>query len=166
MDIRSALLGVSAAVAGAGVSLVAVAWATGSVGWLLADLPGADNDLLRELSLAAFGAVFVVVAAVGASVARTRAAREVPTVAAASAGALAVLSFLAAVIGAGRYAAQAAATALAPVVDDPALLNAPGGDGRLIIGVALALAVAALAVPLTARSRQPAAPTGKVPADR
>lgn len=156
MRTQTAVMGVSAVIAVAGAATMAVAWAVGSVGWLLADLPDADNDLLREITLAAIGSAFVILGLVGAVVGRlARATGQTSSGAVVAAGVLAVGSLLVAVAGAGLFAAHAAALAVSPVLDEAELLNVPGSDGRVVLLVALVLGVAALGVLLGA-SRSPA----------
>lgn len=56
------------------------------------------------------------------------------------------VSFAVSVIGAARITSRDVADLLTPVLDDPGQLNAPSGDGWLIVVIGLALAVVALVV--------------------
>ncbi|NYD87861.1 hypothetical protein [Cellulomonas oligotrophica] len=157
MRTRTAVMGVVAVAVVAGVATLSVAWAVGAVGWTLVELPGADNDILRELTLAALGAAFLGLGVVGVVVgASARGARPVPGAAVGAAWALAAASLLLAVGGAGIVAARSAADQLSPVLATPDLLDPPAADGRVVVLVAVGLAVAALGVPLVASRRGPA----------
>lgn len=164
MRTRAAVTGVSAVIAVTGIAVMAVAWAVGNVSWLFADLPEADNDIVRELTLAAIGAVFVVAGLIGAGVGRAaRATGRVSAGALAAAGLLAASCLLVAVVGASRVAAQSAAAAVTPALDGADLLNVPSGDGRVVLLVALVLGATAVSS-LLAGSRTAAAVEGQEPA--
>lgn len=155
MRTRTAVMGVSGAIVVAGAATLAVAWAIGSVGWLLADLPDAHNSILGELTLAGIGIVFVVIGMAGAGLGRAAPpTRRASSGAVVVAGVLAVGSLLVAVAGAGQVAAQSAAAAVAPALEETDLLNLPGGDGRVTLLVAVVLGAAALGISL-AGSRTP-----------
>lgn len=141
---------VSAVTAATGVAVLAIAQSIGSVGWMLADVPGAANNVLREAALGSFGAGFVIVA-VGAAVARRHGVKR-------RAGVVAVLLCVAALflalVGAGRFAAHSAASVLRPVLVDAAALNTSGGsNGVAMLAVALSMAGAALVVLRVGRTR-------------
>ncbi|GEA89753.1 hypothetical protein [Cellulomonas cellasea] len=154
MPTRTLTLVVSAVVGCAGVAVLAVAWATGGIAWLLADVPGAANDVVPGLVLGLAGAGFLAVALLGAALvvalADTAASSTIPHGAALVAVGLSVASLGAAVVGSSRWAARSASDVLAPVVPD---LDAPAGGGRAGVLVGLALAVAAYAVLTTAGRR-------------
>ncbi|WP_421733433.1 hypothetical protein [Cellulomonas sp.] len=140
---------VSAVTAATGAALLAVAWSIGSVGWMLADVPGAANSVLGEAALALFGAGFVIVAVVGAAARRRGVQRRAGVVAVL----LCVTAMLLAVVGAGRFAAHSAASVLRPVLVDAGSLNTSGSNGVAMLAVALSLAAAALIVLRVGRTR-------------
>lgn len=138
MRMRTAATTISGVIVVTGVAIMAVAWAVGSVGWLLADLPDADNNILRELTLAGIGILFVAVGLVGVGVGRAmHPTRLVSSAAMVAAGLFTVGSFLVAVVGAGQVAARSAAVAVAPALEEAELLNLPSGDGWVVLLVAL-----------------------------
>ena len=141
---RSGVLAVCAVTGATGVALVAIAWVTSAIGWLLVELPDAANDVVPELALALVGAVFLGLAVVGSVVPRARGAlsrtRLVTALVAGSA------SYFVSVAGAGRFASRAVADVLSPVLDTPEMLRIPESDGRLMVLVGLALAVTSLVV--------------------
>ena len=165
MDVRSSVVRVSVVIAIAGAAVLAIAWTTGSVEWLLADVPGVDNDVLREFGLGVLGVAFLVVAVVGLVVSRTvgndGAGPRASTGATALSMVLCIVGLLFAVVGAGQFAAQSAAQTLAPALARAEDLHIPGGDGRVVVLVGLALAIASLLV--VARSRSTASSVAAVP---
>lgn len=167
MNLREAVVGISALTATTGVALLGIAVTSGSVAWLLAELPGAQNSIVPELVLAGLGCAFLVLALLGLVVgaARSRAADRAVrprTAAVVTGGVLAVLALVVAVQGAATSTSQAVAVQVASVGPDHALLGelgAPVVDGRALVLVALVLAVAAFAVLLVPRPA-PAGPAG------
>lgn len=147
--LRADAVVVSAVTAATGVALLAVAWSIGSVGWMLADVPGAENSVLREAVPALFGAGFVGVAVVGVVLWRrgTRSGAGVVAVL------LCVTAMLLALVGAGRFAAHSAASVLRPVLVDAESLNTSGSNGVAMLAVALCMAGAALVVLRVGRTR-------------
>lgn len=156
-----------------GLAVVAVAWAMQTLGWLLVEIgSGEANNVVPALGLMLLGAAFVGLALVGAVVPRARAAavpRRPATAPRTRSGSfvgtvvplgegvavptrlvtallISALSFATSVIGAARITSRDVADLLTPVVDDPGQLNAPSGDGWLIVVIGLVLAVAALVV--------------------
>lgn len=141
--LRSEAVVVGSLTAAAGVALFAVAWSIGSVGWMLADVPGAANNMLRQAVPALFGAGFLAVARVGIGL-RRPGTRGWPGVVAVLVSATALLL---AMIGAGRFAGHSAAAVLRPVLVDATSLNTEGGsNGVVIMAVALGLAAASVLV--------------------
>lgn len=171
--LRTDVLAVCALTAATGIAVGAVAWTMSALGWLLVEIgTGEGNSVLPVLGLMLLGAVFVGLALVGAVVPRaegapvprrpataprTRSGSFVGTVVPlgesvavprrlVTALVISALSFATSVIGAARITSRDVADVLTPVLDDPAQLNAPSGDGWLIVAIGLALAVVALVV--------------------
>lgn len=170
---RTDVLAVCSLTAATGVAVGAVAWTMSTLGWLLVEYgSGGANSILPVLGLMLLGAVFVGLALVGALVPRSggaavprrpghaprsRSGSFIGTVVPSGEG-LAVprrlvtallissMSFATSVIGAARVTSRDVADLLAPVLDDPGQLNAPSGDGWLIVLIGLALAAVALVV--------------------
>ncbi|WP_421741782.1 hypothetical protein [Cellulomonas sp.] len=147
--LRADAVVVSGVSAAAGIALLAVAWSIGSVGWMLADVPGAENSVLREALLALFGAGFLAVAVVG-MVSWRRGSRGRSSIVAVG---LSAAALLLAVVGAGRFAAHSAASVLRPVLVDADMLNISGSNGVVMLIVALGMASAALVVLSVGRTR-------------
>ena len=142
---RSPLVVVATIVLMTGVTLAASAWVLGSIGWLLADVPGADNDIVPELLLTGVGGVLVFLGAAGVAAGlATRGRESVSTGRGAAAVVAALVSLVVAVGGAAAVASRAVADILAPVLERPQDLYRPGYDGWAVIAVACGLAVLGL----------------------
>lgn len=171
--LRTDVLAVSALTGATGIAVAAVAWTMSTLGWLLVELGSGDaNSIVPVLGLMLLGAVFVGLALVGAVVPRaegsavprrpmtahrTRSGSFAGTVVThgevvavpkrlVTALLISSVSFAVSVIGAARITSRDVADLLTPVLDDPGQLNAPSGDGWLIVAIGLALAVVALVV--------------------
>lgn len=142
--VRSDVLVVGVVPVVTGVAVLAVAFATSVIGWLLVELPGAANDITRSLTLMLLGWAFVALAVVGVTVVGRRPpASSRRTMAALLVG---LASLGVAVLGAGRFASWTVAEVLRPVLGADAYLRVPEGDSGVIVLVGLALAVASLLV--------------------
>ncbi|WP_456785856.1 hypothetical protein [Cellulomonas sp. P5_C5] len=141
-----------------GLALFAVSAALGAIGWAFVELPGADNNLLREATLALFPVVFVGLSIAGSvTIGRRPVTAPARSMYRTAAVVLSAAGFALAVVGAGRFSAHSTAAQIRPVLDDASWLNTTGSNGIVILLVAVAFSGAGLVA--LALGRAPAAAT-------